>query len=146
MRSIAACPRLTNSCDGALRNEGKASRTYVVTFAGMVVAYHTMSAGGVQLAEVPRPLKRNMPDPLPVAVLGRMAVDRGHAGRGLGQAMLREALQRTLDASRVIGVRALLVHAINKEAAGFYLRYGFVRFPSEGLTLFLPVETIAAAV
>lgn len=130
----------------ALRNEGKASRTYVVTLAGVIVAYYTMSAGAVRLAEAPRPLTRNMPDPLPVVVLGRMAVDRGHAGRGLGQAMLREALQRALDASRSVGVRALLVHAIDDEAVGFYLRYGFVRFLSEGLTLFLPVETIAGAV
>jgi GNAT superfamily N-acetyltransferase len=131
----------------ALRNEGKASRTYVVTAAsdraGAVVAYYTLAMGAVRLAEVPSRLARNMPNPVPVAVLGRLAVDRRHEGRGLGAAMLREAMQRVLEASRSMGARALIVHAIDDEAAAFYTRYGFQPFPPGTRTLWLPVETIA---
>jgi GNAT superfamily N-acetyltransferase len=134
----------------ALRNEGKASRTYVVTAmsgdqAGIVVAYYTLAMGAVRLAEVPSRLARNMPNPVPVAVLGRLAVDRRHRGRGLGAAMLREAMQRVLEASRSMGARALIVHAIDDEAAAFYARYGFQSFPPGTRTLWLPVETIAAS-
>lgn len=128
----------------ALNNEGKASRTFVVRAAnGEVVAYYTLAAGAIQLADVPKKLQRNMPNPVPVMVLGRMAVDRRHTGRKLGQGMLREAMQRVLEASTTIGARTLIVHAIDDEAVTFYTRYGFQVFPAGTRTLFLPIETIA---
>jgi GNAT superfamily N-acetyltransferase len=134
----------------ALSNEGKASRTYVVTArsgrdAGKVVAYYTLAAGAVAREEAPGWAKRNMPSPVPVIVVGRLAVDSDHQGQGLGQSLLREAMKRALDASRQIGARALIVHAINDEAAGFYLPFGFQRFPAESANLFLAIETIAQA-
>jgi GNAT superfamily N-acetyltransferase len=134
----------------ALRNEGKASRTYVVTSgsgsdAGKVVAYYTLAAGALAHEEAPGWAKRNMPNPVPVIVVGRLAVDSDHHGRGLGKSLLREAMQRSLEASRQIGARALIVHAIDDEAAGFYLPFGFQRFPGESATLFLPIETLAKA-
>lgn len=130
----------------ALKNEGKASRTYgVCSAAGEVVAFYTLAAGAVELEEVPGSLRRNMPNPLPIMVLGRMAVDLSHAGRGLGKGMMREAMQRVLEASRNVGARALVVHAIDDEAVTFYTPFGFHAFPTGNRTLFLPVETIAAS-
>ena len=79
-------------------------------------------------------------------VLGRLAVDRRHAGKGLGPALLREAMTRTLKVSNNAGVRALIVHAIDDDAVGFYAKYGFQLFPPETRTMFLPIESIAAAV
>lgn len=130
----------------ALKNEGKASRTYVVSSsAGEVVAFYTLATGAVEHDGAPGALKRNMPNPLPVMVLGRMAVDLAHVRKGLGKAMLREAMQRVLEASRTIGARALIVHAIDDDAITFYTPFGFQAFPTGSRTLFLPIETIAAA-
>jgi predicted N-acetyltransferase YhbS len=80
-----------------------------------------------------------------VIVVGRLAVDSDHQGQGLGQSLLREAMKRALDASRQTGARALIVHAIDDESAGFYPPLGFQRFPAESATLFLAIETIALA-
>jgi GNAT superfamily N-acetyltransferase len=85
-----------------------------------------------------------MPDPVPVMILGRLAVDRGFEGRRIGSGLLKDALRRILGVADVVGVRAVLVHAIDEDAVRFYLRFGFVPFPTDGKTLFLPVETIVA--
>lgn len=130
----------------AAKNEGRASRTFVVSStAGEVAGFYTLAAGAVDLSEVPGKLKRNMPNPLPVTVLGRLAVDLSHAGKGLGKAMLKEAMQRSLEASKSVGARALVVHAIDDDAVTFYAQFGFQAFPTGGRTLFLPMETIAAS-
>jgi ribosomal protein S18 acetylase RimI-like enzyme len=133
----------------ALKNEGKASRTYVVcsTFgedAGAVVAYYSLAAGAVSHEEVPGWARRNMPNPVPVIVLARLAVDCDHQGkgRGVGKALLKEAIKRSLEASRTIGARALVVHAIDDEAVSYYAQFGFQRFPTDSRTLFLPIETL----
>lgn len=134
----------------ALDNEGRSSRTYVVVAntgpeAGEVVGYYTLATGGVTRSELPRKIRQDLPDPVPVMVLGRLAVDERHQKKGLGPAMLREAMQRTLDISQSAGVRALMVHAIDDQAVTFYLQYGFVLFPADSRTMFLPIETLAAA-
>ena len=132
----------------ALKNEGKASRTYVVTAqtgedAGKVVAYYTLAGGAVTHEDAPGWAKRNMPDPLPAVVLGRLAVDSGHHGKGIGSHLLREAMQRALEVSAQVGVRVMIVHAIDDEAINFYVPFGFRRFPTDSRTLFLATETIA---
>jgi predicted N-acetyltransferase YhbS len=131
----------------ALDNEGKASRTYVLTArgaeqAGNVVAYYTLAYGSVIRSEVPKKIRQGLPNPVPVMVLGRLAVDWRHAGKGIGPSLLREAMQRTLEASRIAGLRALIVHAIDDDAIGFYARYGFQTFPGGTRTMFLPLETL----
>lgn len=135
----------------ALENEGRASRTYVVTArngqqADCVVAYYSLATGSVLRSEVARKLRHNLPNPVPALVLARLAVDRRHRGQGLGADMLREALIRTADISRTAGVRLLIVHAIDDEAVGFYARYGFQVFPAGSRTMHLPIETILAAI
>jgi GNAT superfamily N-acetyltransferase len=105
-----------------------------------VIAYACLSAGAIVLAEVPGALRRNMPDPLPVVVLGRLAVDRRHQGQGLGRALVADALRRSLAARRLIGARALLVHAIDEEAALFYRSLGFRPSPLSASTLMLQLS------
>lgn len=134
----------------ALKNEGKASRTYVLDAqtgedAGRVVAYYTLAAGAISHDDAPGWAKRNMPDPLPAIVLGRLAVDRKHQGKSIGAHLLREAIQRSLEASTQIGARVLIVHAIDDESISFYVAFGFRRFPTDSRTLFLPMETFAHA-
>lgn len=123
----------------ALANEfAGASRTYVVhTTARRVVAYYSLGVGGVALAAVAGRVRRNMPDPIPVMVLGRLAVDRGQQGRGLGAALLRDAVLRTLQAAEIAGIRALLVHAVSEDAKRFYERHGFYASPLDPMTLMI---------
>jgi len=78
-------------------------------------------------------------------VLGRLAVDKRHHARGLGKALLREAVQRTLTVSREAGVRALIIHALDDEAVTFYAQFGFQQFPAGSRTMMLMIETMAAA-
>ena len=84
-------------------------------------------------------VRRNMPDPVPVMVLGRLAVDRAYQGRGLGEGLLRDAILRTLQAAELGGIRAILVHAISEEAKRFYERHGFVASPVDPMTLMITV-------
>jgi GNAT superfamily N-acetyltransferase len=94
----------------ALKNEvSGASRTYVVCSGATVVGYYCLAAGAVVRDEAPKPMQRNMPDPIPVVVLGRLAVDRQYQGRGIGRALLRDAVLRTLQAAEIARVRAILV-------------------------------------
>lgn len=86
-----------------------------------------------------------MPDPVPVVLLGRLAVHRDLHGAGIGGALLRDALARTLSIASVAGVRALLVHAIDDAAASFYRRYGFETSPMQSGTLMLAIETVRAS-
>ena len=86
-------------------------------------------------------LRTNMPDPLPVIVLGRLAVHTDWAGRGIRSGLLKDAVLRAIQASALIGVRALLCHAIDEEAMGFYLQHGFVSSPLDPLTLTLGLQT-----
>jgi hypothetical protein len=130
----------------ALRNESRFSRTYVVCEGGRVAAFYCISAGAVERAAAPGRLRRNAPDGIPVAVIGRLAVNCDHAGRGLGADMLADALRRIAAASRTLGIAAVLVHAKSERARGFYLACAeFIEFPADSRILFLPVETVATA-
>ncbi|MCJ7601833.1 MAG: GNAT family N-acetyltransferase, partial [Desulfobulbaceae bacterium] len=83
-----------------------------------------------------------MPEPIPVMVLGRLAVDRHWQGSGLGSSLLRDALFRTFNVSKQAGVRALLVHALSEDAKAFYLRYGFLESPIDPMTLMLNLQDV----
>lgn len=130
----------------ALRNEAEgASRTYVLCQDMRVVAFYCLANGAVLQASAPGRVRRNMPDPIPVMVLGRLAVDRQFQGRGLGKALLRDAILRTLQAADIAGVRAILVHAKDDKARAFYERCGFLASPIDPLTLMLPLKAARAA-
>ena len=126
----------------ALKNEAAgASRTYVLCVGANVVGYYCLAAGAVARDSAPGALARNMPDPVPVIVLGRLAIDLQYQGRGLGRALLRDAVLRVLRAADVIGVKAILLHALSGEAKRFYLASGLLEFPGDPMTLCLPLDT-----
>jgi len=125
----------------ARQNEaGGASRTYVIAEGRRVVGYYSLAAGSVLHAAATGGVRRNMPDPVPAALLGRLAVDRQWQGRGFGSALLRDAVLRVVGAAETIGVRALLVHAISDEAKGFYEHSGFRSSAIEPMTLMITIE------
>lgn len=117
-----------------------ASRTYVVANGANVVGYYCLASGALALNEAPGKLKRNMPDPIPMSILGRLAVDRSWQGKGLGVALLQDAVIRTSEAAGILGIRGLLVHAISEEAKAFYERYGFTASTSQPMTLVLSLK------
>ena len=130
----------------ALRNQASgASRSFVVCDAGQVVAYYALAASAVAPDAAPGRFRRNMPDPVPVVVLARLAVARTHQGRGLGRALFQDAAKRVIHAADTIGIRGLLVHAISEEAMGFYLRLGLGPSPLEPMTLMTTVAELKAA-
>ncbi len=129
----------------AQKSEGSTARTYAVRDGRRVAGYYCLAAGGVARAAVPRKIRHGLPDPVPVMVLGRLAVDITYQRQGIGSGLLRDALRRTLQVSRQAGLRAMLVHAIDDEAAAFYSAHGFIAFPAGTRTLYLPIESIAAA-
>ena len=134
-------------CRRALQNEETgASRTYVVCAGGRVVGYYALAAGGIDRAATPGRVRRNMPDPVPVMVIGRLAVDSAFQGRGLGSALLRDAILRTLRAAEIAGIRAILVHAVSENARQFYERAGFSPSPVDPMTLMIPVSETAKTI
>ena len=102
-----------------------------------MVAYYALSAGAVAASQATGNVKRNMPDPIPVLVLARLAIDRRCQAQGLGKALLKDAVQRAMRVARDVGVRALLVHAIDASAEAFYLKHGFSASPVAPHTLML---------
>lgn len=130
----------------APKNESRFSRTYVVCEGNKAVGYFCILAGSVERSAAPGKVRRNAPDATPVSVIGRLAVDRKYAGRGLGAEMLSDALRRIAAVSRSIGIAAELVRAKDENAKRFYMACAeFTEFPEESRTLLLPVETLAAA-
>ena len=126
----------------ALLNQASgASRTFVVCDAGQVIAYCALAASAVAPNAAPGRFKRNMPEPIPVVVLARLAIDRVQQGRGLGRALFQDAASRVIHAADAIGIRGLLVHAISEEAKAFYLRLGLNPSPLDAMTL---MTTLAA--
>ncbi len=127
----------------AISNErSRASRTYVLCNEERVVGYYALATGSIAAKISPGKIKRNMPDPIPVMVLGRLAIDQEFQGKGLGDALLRDAILRTIQAADIVGIKAILVHAISEEAKKFYLDRSFILSPAEPMTLVLPLESI----
>lgn len=112
-----------------------ASRSFVLCREDRVIAYYALAAGAIASNEAPGRLRRNMPDPIPVFILGRLAVARAEQGRQLGALMLRDAVLRTFEAAKLGGIAGIVVHAISDRAKEFYLHHGFVEAPSHPLTL-----------
>jgi GNAT superfamily N-acetyltransferase len=112
-----------------------ASRTYVVSDENRVVGYYALASGAVTADLVPGRFRRNMPDPIPVAILGRLAVDRAWQKRSLGRGLFRDAAARVVQAGETIGIRGMLVHAISEQARNFYLALGFEECPGQPLML-----------
>lgn len=127
----------------ALRNQVAGSiRTWVVAHGAGVVAFYASSTAALVRAEATGRAARNQPDPLPAMLLSRLAVDRGHQGKGLAAALLKHFLQKALEVAALTGLRVVLVHARDPVAAGFYRHFGFEPSPIDDLTLMLLTKDI----
>ena len=126
----------------ALLNQSNgASRTFVVVDESqLVMGYYALAAGAVHHQDATRSIRQNMPDPIPVMVLARLAVDIRTQGMQLGAGLLRDAVDRSLAVAKNTGVRALLVHALHERAKQFYLYFGFQASPVHSLTLMLRLK------
>lgn len=117
-----------------------ASRTYVVGEGRQVVGYYSLAAGSMLRETATGAVRRNMPEPVPVAPLGRLAIDRRWQGKGLGLALLRDAILPIVAAADTIGVRALLVHAVSDEAKRFCEHWGLKASPVDPMTLMITID------
>ena len=127
----------------ASRNQREgSSRTWVVVHRTRVVAFYASATAVVARTEATARVARNQPDPLPAMLLGRLAVDRDHQGKGLGAALLKHFLLKALEVAELTGLRLALVHAQDAQAAGFYRHYGFEPSPVDNLTLMLLIKDI----
>ncbi|WP_250280742.1 MULTISPECIES: GNAT family N-acetyltransferase [unclassified Frankia] len=121
-----------------------ASRCFVTCRDARVVGYYALATGAVQRLDTSRRIGQGMPDPVPVILLGRLAVGVKEQGRGLGAHLLRDAITRTIAAAEIVGVRALLVHALHDQARESYLHFGFEPSPTHPLHLFLLMKDARA--
>lgn len=130
----------------ALANQiSGASRTFVLCDNGQVVGYYALASSAVNAHGAPGRFRRNMPDPIPVVVLGRLAVARSHHGQGLGRALFIDAARRVINAAEAVGIRGLLVHALSDEAKAFYLRLGLEPSAFEPMTLMVTIADLRAS-
>jgi predicted N-acetyltransferase YhbS len=128
----------------ALKNQiSGASKTFVVCDDQQVVAYYSLAAGSIEHQFVNAKFKRNQPNPIPVVILGRLAVDKAYQNKGLGLDLVKNAVQRVFSASEAIGIRAILVHAIDESAKTFYeQKCGFTPSGFQDKTLLLLLSDI----
>ena len=110
----------------------------------LVIGYYSLSAGSLAAADLPERFRHRLPRyPVPIVLLGRLAVDKSRQGQGLGAILIADALQRIALASQVMAVYAVVVDALNDRAAEFYQQFGFIPMPSQPLKLFMPMESVA---
>ena len=130
----------------ALRNqEHGGSRTFVVCAGQEVIGYYALAAGALTHQQATGAIRRNMPEPIPAVVLGRLAVHADWTGRGIGAGLVKDALLRTARLAGELGVRALLCHAIDEDAKRFYLHQGFSESPVEPMLVILNIAKLPIA-
>ena len=128
----------------ALKNEvSGASRTFVICQDRQVVGFYTLATGSIEHCDVPGKIRRNIPNPIPLIVLGRLAVDQQWQHAGMGRGLLKDALLRSLSVSKQAGIRALLVHTLSEDAKRFYTRNGFLEPPLDPMTLMIALQDAA---
>lgn len=126
--------------------ESDTARTYVICRGTRrVIGFYALAAGAVERARAPGGLRRNSPDPIPAIVLAMFGVDRGEQGQGLGQDLLSDAIKRALQAARIIGARALLIHALDAAAAKYWRARGFAQLGAEEETFFVTMRELREA-
>jgi GNAT superfamily N-acetyltransferase len=128
-----------------LNQTSNASRTYILTDGARVIAYYTLASGALACAQATGRLRRNMPDPIPMAILARLAIDTSAQSRGLGRALFRDAAMRVLGAASAIGIRGLLAHAISDDAAAFYRAIGMASAPGDPRNMMVTLAELQAA-
>ncbi|PWC98390.1 GNAT family N-acetyltransferase [Azospirillum sp. TSO5] len=127
----------------AMANQASgASRTFVACAGDEIAGYYALASSAVAVTDAPGRFRRNMPDPIPVVVLARLAVSRTRQGQGLGRALFRDAALRVVQAADLIGVRGLMVHALSEEAKSFYLRLGLDPSPIDPMMLMVTLADL----
>lgn len=121
-----------------------ASRVFVACDDRQVVGYYALASSAIACADATGRMRRNMPDPIPVVVLARLAVHNAYQGKGIGRGLVRDAAMRVLAAADEIGIRGLVVHAISDDAKAFYLNLGLLPSPTNELTLMIPLGDLKA--
>jgi GNAT superfamily N-acetyltransferase len=130
----------------ALANQvSGASRSFVTCEGSRAAGYYALASGAITVASAPGKFKRNMPDPIPVVLLGRLAVDRACQGQGVGRALFRDASMRVSHAANIIGIRSVVVHALSDAARKFYLALGFAECPGQPLILVVTLADLRDA-
>jgi predicted N-acetyltransferase YhbS len=129
---------LTNQYSGA-------SRTFVVCRAGQVIAFYALSSGAIFYAQSTGKVKRNMPDPIPVVILGRLGVDQTIKGKGIGSALVRDAILKIMVAAESLGIRAVVIHALNNRVKSFYESLGFIPSPTDPMILMATLNDLKAS-
>ncbi len=119
-----------------------ATRTFVICVDNRVVGYYALASGAISVQSALGKFRRNMPNPIPVVILARLAIDSFYQGRGLGRALFRDAALRVVQAADTIGIRGIIVHAISEEAKDFYLALGFNLSPLEPMTLMITLNDL----
>jgi GNAT superfamily N-acetyltransferase len=119
-----------------------ASRTFVACDGGRVAGYYALASGAIGTAGASGRFRRNMPEPIPVAVLARLAVDQSRQNQGVGRALFQDSALRVLNAAESLGIRGMVVHAISEEACAFYLKLGFDISPLDPMTLMVTLADL----
>jgi len=130
----------------ALKNQASgATRSYVASCEGKVAGYYSLAVGAASRRLATGAVGRNIPDPVPVMILARLAVDSTWQGRGLGASLLQDAVARTVQAAGIAGIRAMLVHALSDDAGHFYRHLGFQATASEPMTMMATLFSLERA-
>lgn len=120
-----------------------AAQTYVGVAGEAIIGYHTLAVGQVTLEDSPERLKKGLAKhPVPIMLLARLAIDHRWQGQGVGKALLRDAMQRTLQAADIAGIRAFAVHAKDEEARRFYEHFDFIPSPTDPMHLFVLLKDV----
>jgi GNAT superfamily N-acetyltransferase len=123
-----------------------ASRTFVsCQGGGLVVAFYALASGAISVTASTGRFRRNMPEPIPVIILARLAVARSYQGAGLARALVQDAGRRVLHAAEMVGIRGLIVHSLSDDARNFYLHLGFDPSPLDPMTLMVTLTDLRAA-
>ncbi len=123
---------------------GGATRTFVVAEDRRVIAYYAVASGAISLGGALGRFRRNMPDPIPVALLARLAIDSGWQRRGLGRSLFRDCAERIAHAADSIGIRGIVAHALSEQAKAFYLALGFEPSPLDPMMLMVTLGDVRA--
>ncbi|EHL31633.1 hypothetical protein LDG_6295 [Legionella drancourtii LLAP12] len=131
----------------AIKNQkANASRTYVASDNERVIAYYVLASSSVDGSSATGRFRRNMPNQVPVVILGRLAIDLAYQSKGIGRALVRDAGLRVIQAAETIGIRGLLVQAISTKAKDFYTKLGFEPSLIDPMTLMVTLDDLKAAI
>jgi predicted GNAT family N-acyltransferase len=123
---------------------GGASRTFVSIErdSDVIAGYYCLAASSLRREDATTELRRNMPDPIPIVLVGRLAVDTRFGGHGLGQSLLQDAIAKSVEVSTLVAARAIVVHALSDDAQRFYEKFGFALMPNASRAMYMLMSDV----